>query len=190
MSEIKTTLRQANISRQREWDKDSKISIEYRGNELAGEVGEACNIIKKIARERMGIVGSRATVDQLAEELADVVICADLIAMGEGIDLLGHAVPAKFNATSEKVGMKTRLLADPQDRIAALEAENEMLRCALERLLRTAEEELHDADHALGVYEARAALEVKPKASDQILSLLDDREEAYVKQGLREEDLP
>lgn len=132
MSEIKTTLRQANISRQREWDKDSKISIEYRGNELAGEVGEACNIIKKIARERLGIVGSRATVEQLAEELADVVICADLIAMGEGIDLLGNAVPEKFNATSEKVGMKTRLLAYPQDRIAALEAENERLRKALE----------------------------------------------------------
>ena len=34
-----------------------------------------------------------------------MVICADLIAMAEGIDLLGTAVPQKFNATSIKVGL-------------------------------------------------------------------------------------
>lgn len=99
------TLREANVARQRLWDAEDKIDIAYRGNELAGEVGEACNLIKKIARERLGIRGSRATLGQLAEELADVVICADLIAMGEGIDLFGDAVPRKFNATSEKVGL-------------------------------------------------------------------------------------
>lgn len=102
-------LRAANARRQAEWDKDDKITLSFRGNELAGEVGEACNIIKKLDRERLGIRGSRATKEQLAEELADVVICADLIAMHEGIDLLNDAVPAKFNATSEKVGLKTRL---------------------------------------------------------------------------------
>lgn len=102
------TLRAANRARQAEWDKDSQISLSYRGNELAGETGEACNIIKKIDRERMGIAGSRATVAQLAEELADVVICADLIAMDEGIDL-DRAVAAKFNATSVKVGLATRM---------------------------------------------------------------------------------
>lgn len=103
-------LRSANIVRQAEWDKDDRISLSYRGNELAGEVGEACNVIKKLDRERMGIRGSRDTVEHLAEELADVVICADLIAMQEGIDLLGAAIPAKFNATSEKVGLTTRLV--------------------------------------------------------------------------------
>jgi len=75
---------------------------------MAGEVGEACNVIKKLERERMGIRGSRATVEQLAEELADVVICADLIAMKEGIDLMA-SVAIKFNKTSEKVGLKTRM---------------------------------------------------------------------------------
>lgn len=103
------TLREANATRQAEWDKDDRITLSYRGNEMAGEVGEACNIIKKLDRERMGIRGSRATVAQLAEELADVVICADLIAMHEGIDL-DAAVAAKFNATSEKVGLQTRLV--------------------------------------------------------------------------------
>ncbi len=105
------TLRAANERRQAEWDADNQISLAYRGNELAGEVGEACNIIKKLERERIGIRGSRATQAQLAEELADVVICADLIAMSEGIDLLDHAVPDKFNATSKKYGLSTRLLA-------------------------------------------------------------------------------
>ncbi|ARQ01906.1 MazG-like family protein [Pseudorhodoplanes sinuspersici] len=165
-----TTLRAANRARQHEWDKNGGISIEYRCNELAGEMGEACNVIKKLERERLGIRGSRATVGQLAEELADVVICVDLIAMGRsavvplntgypvgfgsaahagaelakqvgwlcdavldsefdvletrcllvvrtayaladiyGIDLDG-AIVRKFNATSEKVGLSTRLL--------------------------------------------------------------------------------
>ncbi|OSQ34176.1 MazG-like family protein [Thalassospira sp. MCCC 1A01428] len=101
-------LRAANIARQAEWDAGGEISIEFRGNELAGEVGEACNLIKKIARERMGLPGSRAKISDLAEELADVVICADLIAMDAGIDL-ANAVVAKFNKTSEKVGLKTRM---------------------------------------------------------------------------------
>ncbi|HVL72544.1 MAG TPA: MazG-like family protein, partial [Beijerinckiaceae bacterium] len=109
---IARTLREANAARQKEWDPGSRLSITYRSNELAGECGEACNIAKKLERERLGIRGSRATVDQLADELADVVICADLIAMAEGIDL-DAAVVRKFNATSEQVGLRTRLAPDP-----------------------------------------------------------------------------
>jgi NTP pyrophosphatase (non-canonical NTP hydrolase) len=105
------TLRLANDFRQQEWDQDNQIDLAYRGNELAGEVGEACNIIKKLERERIGIRGSRATRDQLAEELADVVICVDLIAMQAGIDLEA-AVRAKFNATSEKYGLQTKMAED------------------------------------------------------------------------------
>ncbi|EQB10411.1 MazG-like family protein [Novosphingobium lindaniclasticum] len=104
-----TSLRSANAARQAEWDADNRISLAYRGNELAGEAGEACNVIKKIERERLGIAGSRDTVAHLAEELADVVICADLIAMAEGIDL-DAAVARKFNATSQKVGLATRMV--------------------------------------------------------------------------------
>ena len=102
------TLRAANLARQAEWDVDGQITLSYRGNELAGEVGEACNIIKKLERERLGIRGSRASLAELAEELADVIICADLIAMQLGIDL-DRAVAQKFNKTSEKVGLRTRM---------------------------------------------------------------------------------
>jgi NTP pyrophosphatase (non-canonical NTP hydrolase) len=101
-------LRYSNVERQHEWDSDNQISLSYRGNELAGETGEACNIIKKLERERLGIKGSRANKEHLAEELADIIICVDLIAMHEGIDL-EKAVRNKFNATSKKVGLKTRL---------------------------------------------------------------------------------
>jgi NTP pyrophosphatase (non-canonical NTP hydrolase) len=109
-----SSLRSANQARQKEWDQDNQITLAYRGNELAGEVGEACNIIKKLERERMGIRGSRASVGDLADELADIVICADLIAMQAGIDL-ETAVSEKFNATSAKVGLKTRMISCPQE---------------------------------------------------------------------------
>ena len=105
-------LRQANLTRQSEWDRDGKIDLSYRGNELAGEVGEACNVIKKLERERLGIRGSRDTVEHAMDELADVVICVDLLASALGGDL-GEAVRRKFNATSEKNGLLTRLEPKP-----------------------------------------------------------------------------
>lgn len=101
---ICNTLREANEHRQKEWDAGDQITMAYRGNELAGEVGEACNIIKKLERERLGIRGSRATLADLADELADVAVCLDLIAMKAGIDL-DAATREKFNRTSRKVGL-------------------------------------------------------------------------------------
>jgi NTP pyrophosphatase (non-canonical NTP hydrolase) len=100
------TLRQVNERRQKEWDPSDTITAAYRGNELAGEVGEACNVIKKLERERLGIRGTRATKAELAQELADIVICVDLIAMQYGIDL-SYAVEEKFNATSRKYNLQT-----------------------------------------------------------------------------------
>ena len=101
-------LRAANADRSVEWAAGISLSLAFRGNELAGEVGEACNVLKKLERERLGLVGSRDSVDHLAQELADVVICVDLIAMDLGLDLW-QAVVDKFNATSEARGLATRL---------------------------------------------------------------------------------
>lgn len=78
---------------------------------MAGEVGEACNVIKKLERERHGWRGSRDTVDHLGDELADVIHTAILCAITAGIDLEPFVV-AKFNSTSEKNGLSTRLV-DP-----------------------------------------------------------------------------
>ncbi|HTK34573.1 MAG TPA: MazG-like family protein [Caulobacteraceae bacterium] len=89
MSLSLSALRTANLARQAEWDKAAGIDVVYRANELAGEVGEACNVIKKLSRERLGIRGARATVEDLASELADVVICVDLVAMSLDLDFRG-----------------------------------------------------------------------------------------------------
>jgi hypothetical protein len=102
------TLRSANIARNTQWPGSSRIDGSFRGNELAGEVGEACNIIKKLERERLDIPGSRTSLDGLAWELADIVICADLVGMHYGIDL-GDAVWFKFNQTSAKMCFDTML---------------------------------------------------------------------------------
>ena len=95
------TLRKANVLRNSLWDKDNQIGLLFRAVELGGEGGEVQNVIKKIERERLGLVGSTTNLEHLAQELADVVICADLIAMQEKIDL-ASAIAAKFNNASFK----------------------------------------------------------------------------------------
>lgn len=102
-------LREANILRQEVWDSEGVLTLSFKGNELAGEVGEACNLIKKIERERLGLVGSRATLEHIGEELADVVVCVDLVAAHLGIDLW-EAIVKKFNKTSDKNGLDVKLL--------------------------------------------------------------------------------
>ena len=101
-------LREANEIRQAEWNPDEKLDLSYFGNAIAGEVGEACNVIKKLERRRLGLRGSHSTNTELMDELADVVIYADLIAQHIGHDL-GSAVRDKFNATSEKYNLATRI---------------------------------------------------------------------------------
>ena len=54
------------------------------------------------------MVGGKVGIQDVQEELADVIVCVDLIAMDLGIDL-GEALRAKFNKTSEKYGLMTRL---------------------------------------------------------------------------------
>lgn len=74
---------------------------------FAGEVGEACNLIKKLRR----LDGADTNLDteqhrqmlikKVAKELADSVIYADLLAAVLGINL-EDAVRQKFNEVSRK----------------------------------------------------------------------------------------
>ena len=110
-------LRAANETRQIEWCKGGDAlttDLAFRAMELGGETGEALNVAKKLERERHGWPGSRATVHDLALELADVVICADLMALAAGIDLMA-AVRAKFNAVTDKIGLTTYLAESTHD---------------------------------------------------------------------------
>ena len=93
------TIRKANIERDKVWNPDKKLSPLFRATELAGEVGEALNVIKKLEREKLGLVGSRSNKQALAVELADIMICVDLLAMEYEIDM-AEAYAAKFNLTS------------------------------------------------------------------------------------------
>ena len=111
--------------RAKEWDRAGarkKLSVSFHSNELGGEAGEllavalklmiatgnAQNVTKKLEREELGLPGSTATVDALMDELADVVICAAKLAR-QYKQQLGNAVRRKFNGTSDKVGLKTKM---------------------------------------------------------------------------------
>lgn len=119
-------LRAANLLRAREWNPTGKdLGGPFTACELSGEVGEAietmlaalglamasgsiCNATKKAERAAAGIAGGVADRVDLSRELADVVICADLVAMRLRVDL-GAAVVEKFNLTSRERGFSTRL---------------------------------------------------------------------------------
>lgn len=106
--DILSELRVKNLKRQEEWCAGGELSISYLGNELAGEAGELCNVLKKLDREKLGMVGSRSNVAELSDEIGDVLICLDSIAARFGIDL-GASATAKFNKTSNKYGLNTKM---------------------------------------------------------------------------------
>ncbi len=69
---------------------------------LAGEVGEACNLIKKWRR------GEEIDLADVGSELADVVIYADLFCARIGL-VLEEVIRHKFNQTSDKIGSDVTL---------------------------------------------------------------------------------
>lgn len=80
--------------------------LEWAGA-MCGEAGEAANVAKKLRRIEGGCdVNNSLTPDQLkdqlVEELADVVIYADLLAASVG-RRLDTAIADKFNVVSERV---------------------------------------------------------------------------------------
>jgi len=102
-------LRRANDERAELWRRGGPpLSLEFSVIELCGETGELANAIKKYLRAKHGIAGGVAEMEPIVEELADVVICADLLAKKLGIDL-AEAVRAKFNKTSDKMGFDVKL---------------------------------------------------------------------------------
>jgi len=68
----------------------------------AGEMGEACNLIKKARR------GEDIPASRIGEEIADTVIYLDLLAQRLGLRL-GDEVRRKFDITSAKVGYNGKL---------------------------------------------------------------------------------
>lgn len=136
-------LRAANVRRGEQWDgKPAALDdLSFRAMELGGECGEALNVAKKLVRQLTGRVGGLTLEEarpMLAEELADVVICADRVAEVLGIDL-ETVITEKFNKTSLKHGlvMMQECMTDGDlDALlfAETKKENERLRSALRRV--------------------------------------------------------
>lgn len=107
-------LRAANLRRCARWHPGGiqDWSLSDWAVATAGEMGEACNIVKKLNRERDGLAGNSVSAEQLqadlADELADIAIYLDIFAAAAGVDL-AHAIVSKFNRTSEKNGFPERL---------------------------------------------------------------------------------
>lgn len=109
-------LRQANILRcERDWKHSlNGWSVAEWGNAAAGEMGEACNIAKKMLRWdhniRVELAGKTRDEykEDLANEIADVLIYLDLWAASEGISL-EDAVRKAFNNKSKEIGSEVKL---------------------------------------------------------------------------------
>lgn len=101
-------LRRANNERQQLWPGNTKCDLEFRTIEFNGEAGELSNKVKKYLRRERGIAGSHSNRDEIAEEMADVIITLDLMASKLSIDL-SLAVIEKFNKDSEKMGFDVLL---------------------------------------------------------------------------------
>jgi NTP pyrophosphatase (non-canonical NTP hydrolase) len=83
------------------------------GNAVAGEVGEMCNVIKKLRRIETGVIGVKdppkgELLNMLADEVADVYLYLDLLATHHNINL-AEAIKQKFNAVSVREGFGERL---------------------------------------------------------------------------------
>lgn len=110
-------LRETSLARCRRWHPGGVAdwSLSDWATATAGEMGEACNVVKKLNRERDGIVGNNLALAelraQLGHEIADTLIYLDLLAAAAGIDLAA-AVVDKFNIVSERNGFPERLGQD------------------------------------------------------------------------------
>ena len=107
-----TDLREANIARQAYWGGAENWTLADWSNAVAGEVGETCNVVKKLRRPELGTVGNdhqpEVYIRQLESEIGDVLIYLDLLAKAAGLDL-ANCVSRAFNEKSDKLNMPIRL---------------------------------------------------------------------------------
>lgn len=114
-------LRETNAARCAHWHPgfphDEEWTLSDWSNAMAGEMGEAANVVKKIRRVETGNPGKHDgarddLVTKLGEELADVILYADLLAAKAGLDL-GEEIRRKFDAVSEREGFPERMAVGP-----------------------------------------------------------------------------
>ena len=105
---------QINHRRALAWHGPTEWSLSDWAVALAGEVGELCNVVKKLNRIRDGLPGNKEGVTKesleidLAKEIADVYLYLDLFATAVKVDLPA-AIKFKFNEVSQRIGFKEQL---------------------------------------------------------------------------------
>lgn len=102
-------LSHANVARLKEFPgHHDDWNLAEWGNAIAGETGELCNVLKKIARRAPNDPPTEDLRRMAGKELGDVITYADLIAHKLGLDL-GEEVRAKFNEVSSRHGLAQTL---------------------------------------------------------------------------------
>lgn len=111
-------LRETNVERVKLWHPGypgaEAWTLADWSNAMVGEAGEAANIVKKIRRLDLHLTRRPTETDRakllglLGEEVADVIIYADLLMAREEMSLWPNIV-AKFNKTSDEYGFSQRL---------------------------------------------------------------------------------
>ena len=109
-------LRAANILRcEKDWKHSlAGWSVAEWGNAAAGDLGEACNVAKKMLRWDHNIRTELAAKSReeykkdLAQEIADTLIYLDLWTASEGISL-EEAVRTAFNNKSDEIGSEVKI---------------------------------------------------------------------------------
>lgn len=88
------------------------VSILFFTTALAGELGELCNLVKKLERVKAGGLDAGTNEkakdinrDKLAEEIGGIAIYLDLLASRLGIDL-EQAIIKTFNDKSKQYDLK------------------------------------------------------------------------------------
>jgi len=97
-------LRVANLARRGAWG-GAVWGLPQWGNALAGEVGELCNVIKKIDRGDFTLASARG---DLGREAADILTYLDLLTFYADVSL-EDALVEKWNEVSRRVGSLLRL---------------------------------------------------------------------------------
>jgi NTP pyrophosphatase (non-canonical NTP hydrolase) len=113
-------LRRANEARCTRWHPGFPHDKAWTGadwsNAMCGEAGETANVVKKLRRLETGAAPGpddpsyEALLEMLADEIADTITYADLLAAFYGIDL-AEAIARKFNRVSARQGFPDRLPA-------------------------------------------------------------------------------
>lgn len=112
-------LREVNVARATEDFKTyQNAGLLYFTTAIAGEVGELCNLVKKLERARVGgpDIGHTSrlkdiTPEKLRDEIGGILIYVDLLASLLGVDC-DEAIVETFNRVSREIGSK-RFLPEP-----------------------------------------------------------------------------